>query len=92
MQQGFFSISSEVVMNRDNWLWNILFFGGLFCGIVSNIDPSGLGLTPIMHNWINVFALFSTAAGKLGNSPLKGAPTSITTTTTVAPDSQTGGK
>jgi hypothetical protein len=80
-------------MNRDNWLWNVLFFTGLFCGIVSNIDASGLGLTPVEHNWINVFSLFFTAAGKFGNSPLKGAPTSSTTTVTsvTAPDPQTGG-
>ena len=80
-------------MTRDNWVWNILFFSGLFFGIVSNMAPEQLGLTPIVHNWINVLSLFATAAGKLGNSPLKGAPTSSTTTVTsvTAPDPQTGG-
>ena len=80
-------------MNRDNPVWNILFFTGLFCGIVSNIDAGALGLSPIIHNWINVLSLFFTAAGKFGNSPLSGAPTSSTTTVTrtVAPDAQTGG-
>jgi hypothetical protein len=80
-------------MNRDNWIWNTLFFSGLFCGIISNMAPEQLGLSPIVHNWINVLSLFATAAGKLGNSPLKGAPTSSTTTVTsvTAPDPQTGG-
>ena len=61
-------------MNRDNILWNILLGTGLVAGIIANADPTGLGLTPIVHNWINITALCVTAIGGFfGKSPLRGA-------------------
>jgi len=61
-------------MTRDNRIWTVLFTIGLAmaAGLMAG-SPEDYGLTAVQFKWLQLVATGLVAAGKLGNSPLKGA-------------------
>ena len=62
------------MLTRDSHLWNILFVIGLAMAavLIAEDDPSKYGLSPVMFKWVQLLAVGFVAAGKMGNSPLRG--------------------
>jgi hypothetical protein len=60
-------------MTRDSRIWNVLFVVGLTMagGLIAG-TPEQYGVGPIAFKWLQLAATGLVAAGKFGNSPLKG--------------------
>lgn len=60
-------------MTRDSPIWNVLFAAGLAAAaalIAGN--AADYGLSDVQFRWLQLLATGFVAAGKFGNSPLKG--------------------
>lgn len=58
---------------RDSWLWTVLFAAGLTMAVgLTAGKAEDYGLGPVAFKWLQLAATGLVAAGKLGNSPLKG--------------------
>jgi hypothetical protein len=62
------------MLTRDSQLWNILFIVGLTMagGLIAG-SPDDYGVGPVAFKWMQLLATGFVAAGKMGNSPLRGA-------------------
>jgi hypothetical protein len=60
-------------MTRDSRIWNVMFVVGLTMagGLIAG-TPEQYGVGPIAFKWLQLLATGFVAAGKFGNSPLKG--------------------
>lgn len=60
-------------MTRDSRIWNALFALGLAmaAGLIAG-KPETYGLSEVQFHWLQLAASGLIAAGKFGNSPLKG--------------------
>lgn len=61
------------MVTRDNRIWTVLYVVGLTAaaGLIAG-SPEQYGMGPIAFKWLQLLATGLVAAGKMGNSPLRG--------------------